>query len=464
MHLLKFQSHTRVSGSGLLAVVLICVSMFLGECVGKEDNLLDPRELLFGDSDTLVSPLDTSISPPDTTLDTASVLLNIPVTDSIENVQPMTGIVYWTTSSAVNSEAISLEFSYMLFDAVVQDSGEYDWAPVEAKLNAVSARGHHAIFRFRYVYPGYQTSVPAYIKALDDYHETVGLSEGRNTHFPDWTHAELKRFTLEFQERFAQQYDRDPRLAFVQVGFGLWAEYHIYDGPFILGATFPSKAFQAEFFQHMNGVWLNVPWSISIDAADPTYSPFTQQTALLEIPFGVFDDSFMHEQHANWNLGNWNFFSRERYRHAPAGGEFSYYTTYDQRNVLTPVTGAHGSSFEEWAQDFHITYMLGNDQPDYQAEARIKEASMAAGYRFQITAFSANSDSSRVSITNVGVAPFYYDAYVAVNGVQSSESLKHLSAGDTLQLEIPAGGYAPSLSIVSDKLLPGREIEFEGSH
>jgi len=446
----------------VLVLALITALMVFSDCVGKKDNLLDPRDLLFGDSDTIIEPADTTISPVDTTGDTSAVWLNIPVTDSIENVQPMTGIVYWTTSSNVNSEAISLEFSYMLFDAVVQDSGVYDWAPVEAKLNAASARGHHTIFRFRYVYPGYHTSVPAYIKALDDYDETVGLSEGRTTHFPDWTHPELKRFTLEFQERFAQQYDTDPRLAFVQVGFGLWAEYHIYDGPFVLGTTFPSKAFQAEFFQHMNAVWLKVPWSISIDAADPTYSPFSQQIELLEIPFGVFDDSFMQEQHASWNLGNWNFFNRERYRQAPAGGEFSYYSNYDQRNVLTPVTGAYGTSFEQWAGDFHITYMLGNDQPAYQTEARIKEASMASGYRFQITSFSASSDSSRVSVTNVGVAPIYFDAFLAVNGVQSTESLKLLSSGDTLQVHIPSGGENPTLSIESEKLLAGQMIEFEG--
>ncbi|MCF7825210.1 MAG: DUF4832 domain-containing protein [Candidatus Marinimicrobia bacterium] len=386
---------------------------------------------------------------------------NIPLLDSIENVQPMTGIVYWTTCSHSNSEAISLEFSYMLFNAIVQDSGVYDWGPVEAKLNAVASRGHQAIFRFRFVYPGYQTSVPDYIKSIDDYTETAGLSEGRTTHFPDWSHPELKRFTLEFQERFAQEYDNDPRLAFVQVGFGLWAEYHIYDGPFTLGGTFPSKAFQAEFFHQMDAVWEHVPWSISIDAADPTYSPFSQQTELLDIPFGVFDDSFMHENHASWNLGNWNFFDRERYRYSPAGGEFSYYTSYDQQNVLNPVTGAHGTSYEQWAQDFHISYMFGNDQPGYQTESRIKEASKASGYHFKITAFSANPDSSKLSITNVGVAPIYYDAYPTVNGVRADESLKYLTAGDTLDLEILSGGTAPVLTIECDKLVPGQVIEYE---
>jgi hypothetical protein len=446
----------------LLFVSTILSLIALTACAGSDDNLLDPRDLLFGDDDSLVEPQDTTIIPQDTIPGPLDDWVEITITDSIENVQPMTGIVYWTTSSNVTSEAISLEFSYMLFNAIVQDSAVYDWGPVEDKLNAIAGRGHQAIFRFRFVYPGYETSVPDYIKNLDDYNETIGLSEGRTTHFPDWTHAELRRFTLEFQQNFAEEYDDDPRLAFVQVGFGLWAEYHIYDGPFVLGGTFPSKAFQADFFNHMDDVWLNVPWSISIDAADATYSPFSQQTDLLDIPFGVFDDSFMHANHSNWNLGNWNFFDRERYRHSPAGGEFSYYTSYDQQNVLNPNTGAHGTSYEQWAQDFHITYMLGNDQPGYQTEARIKEASMASGYQFEITSFQTNSDSAHVSVTNVGVAPYYYDAFLAVNGVRSNQTLKNLSAGDTLHVQIPSGGNSPVLTIESDKLLTGQDIEYKG--
>lgn len=446
-----------INKSALILLGLFISIIVLSECAGKKDKLLDPRDLLFGEEDTIEEPQDTLPDPPEG-------WTNIELNDSIEHVQPMTGIVYWTTSSHRTSEAISLEFSYMLFNDIVQDSGVYNWDAVEDKLDAIAYRGHQAIFRFRYVYPGYHTSVPDYIKALDDYNETIGLSEGRTTHFPDWTHPELERFSLEFQEQFAQEYDQDPRLAFIQVGFGLWGEYHIYDGPFILGGTFPSKAFQSEFFQHLDAIWLNTPWSISIDAADQRYSPFTQQTELLDIPFGVFDDSFMHENHANWNLGNWNFFDRERYRHSPAGGEFSYYTNYDQQNVLTPVTGAHGSSYEQWAQDFHITYMLGNDQPGYQTEARIKEASMASGYRFQITSFVASADSARITITNVGVAPLYYDAFISVNDVLAPESLKHLNPGDTLRLEIPSGGASPELKIVSDRLLAGQVIEFEGPH
>ena len=215
--------------------------------------------------------------------------VDIRIDTLITQVQPMTGIVFWQGQyTEVGAEAISMEFSYMLYNDVVSDSGVYNWDVVDDKLADIASRRHQAIFRFRYVYPGYETAVPDYIKQLDDYHETEGISEGKTTWFPDWTHAELQRFTLEFYTKFAERYDNDPRLAFIQVGFGLWAEYHIYDGPFELGVTFPSKEFQEDFFRHLDTTFVLTPFSCSIDAADDTYSPFEENPELLNIHFLTF--------------------------------------------------------------------------------------------------------------------------------------------------------------------------------
>ena len=393
--------------------------------------------------------------------------VDIKIDTLITQVQPMTGIVFWQGQyTDVGADAISLEYSYMLFNDVVDENAVYDWEQVEEKLNDIASREHQAIFRFRYVYPGYETSVPDYIKALEDYNETEGLSEGKTTWFPDWAHAELQRFTLEFYSKFAERYDKDPRLAFIQVGFGLWAEYHIYDGPFELGVTFPSKAFQEDFFRHLDTTFVLTPFSCSIDAADGS-SHFVQITQeLLDLHFGNFDDSFMHNgfgEPGNYNTESWNFFGRERYKTSPAGGEFSYYTDYDQEHVLDWPDGPYGKPWEYYAEDFHMTYIIGNDQPNYQTTARIKQASMASGYQFKIVSFKSKSDSSVVVVTNSGVAPIYYDAYISVNGVRSPKSLKLLSPGEILECPISAGGENPVLTIESDRLVPGQSIGYLGT-
>ena len=299
----------------------------------------------------------------------------------ITRVQPMTGVVLWTTSEHNRTDAVQLEYSYMKYGDVVVGRDRYDWRTLERLLDDVASRKHQAIVRFYFVYPGRETTVPAYIKELTDYHELRSKSEGKPTTFADWSHPELKRFTLSFYEKLAERYDNDPRLAFLETGFGLWAEYHIYDGPMKLGKTFPDKPFQAEFARRLAQVFRHTPWMISVDAADDSRTPFAADRELVALPFGVFDDSFLCRQHARENEPNWNFFGRDRWKCQPAGGEFSYYTRDDQRLALAP-RGPHGISFEKAAADFHVTFMIGNDQPRYQSLDRA--AHSRPGVRLQV--------------------------------------------------------------------------------
>lgn len=381
---------------------------------------------------------------------------------SVDRVQPMTGLVLWPDNDHADTDAIQLEFSYMLYNDVVDAQGEYDWSAVDHLLDQIASRGHQAILRFRFIYPGFrETAVPDSIKQLPDYHEVIAKSEGKPTAFCDWSHPALQDFALEFHTRFAQRYDDDPRLAFVQVGFGLWAEYHIYDGPMKMGKTFPSKAFQAKFHRHLNTVYLHTPWSISIDAADEETTPFSQDPALLQLGFGLFDDSFLHGKHSEYNEACWNFFGRDRWERAPAGGEFSYYNSHDQKQALAPH-GPHGESFEHAAARFHISYMFANDQPRYQPMQRLREAGMATGYRFRVTAFETDGQRCRATVTNTGIAPIYHDAFPAIGEARSETSLRGLLPGVQRVCIIPAPAtHDARLSIASDRLVPGQVIQFD---
>lgn len=105
--------------------------------------------------------------------------------------------------------------------------------------------------------------------------------------------------------------------------------------------------------------------------------------------------------------------------------------------------------------------MVGNDQSDYQTMARIQEAGMGTGYKFRITSLESSAVATKGTIENKGVAPMYYDAYVAVDGVRSTMSLKGLQPGFFLEFAIAKGGSAPVGSIECDRLVPGQVIEFE---
>ena len=390
--------------------------------------------------------------------------VRVPLESSITHVQPMTGIVLWNTSSARTQSYVQLEFSYMLYSDVCKEKDVYDWSVMDKLLADVSSRGHQAVVRFRYTYPGKSCAVPAYIKSWPGYEATNGKSERRNTEFPDWRCEELQRFHMEFHRLFAERYDQDPRLAFVEIGFGLWAEYHIYDGPCVIGQTFPSHEFQARFLPKMDEWFQHTPWLFSIDAADSKYAPFHTDSSLLNLHFGNFDDSFMCEDWDGYNWNSWKFFGTERYKKGPAGGEFSYYTDSDQKHALDKG-GMHGRKFEDLVAQVHMSFIIGNDQPEYQKAARIKEAAMSMGYRFEIRDFLVKEgEGARIVMANVGVAPIYRDAYVEVEGVRSDYNLRQLMPGQAKTIQIDCEASEASVPvIVCDHLVKGQEIEYQAS-
>ena len=390
----------------------------------------------------------------------------VPLQSALTHVQPMTGIVLWSDSGNRTKSYVQMEFAYMLYSDICKEKDVFDWTSMDRLLEKAASAGHQVVVRFRYTYVGKSCAVPDYIKKWPGYEETVGKSEKKTTYFPDWRCEELQRFHMEFHKRFAERYDHDPRLAFVQTGFGLWAEYHIYSGPFVLGKTFPSKEFQAQFLSAMDGWFQDTPWMFSIDAADPKYGPFEDEPDLLNLNFGNFDDSFMCEDHDGYNYDSWSFFGEDRYKKAPLGGEFSYYSDYDQKHCLDKK-GMYGRVFEDEVAKFHMTFIIGNDQPGKQTDARITEAAMSMGYRFQIDDFRVKPGTgAAVQISNVGAAPIYRDAWVAVDGTRGSFNLRDLMPGTTKWVTIPGADISAGsqLTIECDHLVPGQKgIEFQAA-
>ena len=408
---------------------------------------------------------------------------------SITHPQPMTGLVLWPEEAEDRNStyggSITLEFSYCLPCMVVKgcnDDGSiiYDWSWFDNILSDVASRGHQLIARFRYEYPSGDdipgatkgaTAVPQYIKDRSDYHETYAKNPGGDgpTYYADWSNDELKRFTKVFYTDFAQRYKNDKRLAFVEVGFGHWAEYHIYGTKLEFGVNFPTKDYQKEFFMHLKDVMGDIPWAISIDAADDEYTPFVDDDELMALTFGLFDDSFMHKDHEigsndGYNEECWNAIGKgTRWQTGVCGGEISYYKDSDQKNFLNPA-GMYGHTWEEQAKKYHITFMIANDAPrgTYGTAARFKEASMASGYRIAVKSCETNGSSTRLTVTNNGIAPLYRDAFFAIGDVRSETSLKGLLPEQEITVEIAENlTNADDLKIVSDCILDTQEIEFE---
>ena len=375
---------------------------------------------------------------------------------SITHVQPMTGIVMWAGSKNSQSDSIQLEYLRVGYNEVVRVKGKYDWTKVEESLVAIAGRRHQAVMRLFETEPGMASTVPDYIKALPGYQETRATIESKETYLPDWSNKVYQQFFTEFYRELAKKFDHDPRIAFLQIGFGLWAEYHINDGPETPGKTFPSLDFQSEFFKGLSLLFKETPWMISQDAHVTARAPFASEPDLLKLNFGIFDDTFHRAWKAGYNFEGWKFFGLDRFKRAPVGGEI----LFPDKNFAAFVAG-------KWAAEtgrFGLTFLLGEQWPKWATTDEIRRYGMTCGYKFRVTSFEIKSKEARVTMKNIGVAPIYYDAFMAVNGLRSKESLKGLLPNEEREFRIDAGGVTAStakLAIECDRLIPGQGIEFE---
>ena len=403
--------------------------------------------------------------------------LDVGIKRKITHTQPMTGLCLWPWKADdvndTHGKSIQLEFNYFLPCKVVKGCKEdgtiiYDWSYFDETLCDVASRGHQLVARFRYEYPEANdvdgkpgtTAVPDYIKKLPDYNETY--SEIHTTYYADWSNSELQRFTLQFYTDFCQRYAHDPRLAFLEVGFGHWSEYHINAEP-KYGKNFPSLEYQKKFLLHMNEVADGLPWLVSKNAADN--SPIVGNEELIALPFGVFEDSFMGEFQLNGGYKSCydGLKCEVRWQTGVYGGEIG--PDYKERYNLLNPEGLYGHTFEEIVPEYHITFMIDNAAPDnpHGTPERIKQASMATGYRFVVKKCATDGNKTLLLVGNEGIAPIYRDAFFAIGDVRSETSLMGLLPNEELWVEIatvprPDG---EDIKIVSDYILPQQEIEFD---
>lgn len=433
------------------------------------------------DTTTITTPQ----SDPNPVLDSTLQPFSLSAGQPIDHVQPMTGLVLWPSHGQINKykDVIALEYSYCLPCRVVTgkvgDAIQYDWTYFENILNDMASRNHQAVIRFRYEYPGSRevdgstrgaTAVPQYIKDLEDYNETYYKCEDGPTYYADWSNKELQWFTKQFYTDFAAKYGNDPRIAFLEVGFGHWSEYHIYGTKLKLGTNFPSKEYQNEFLLHVGSV-MPIPWLISIDAADNSYTSIVKTPEVMALNFGNFDDSFMHKGHElgsgdGYNEDSWNKIGQgTRWQRGPSGGEVSYYTSADQRGFLNPA-GLYNVTWEQAAAKYHITFMISNDAPGstYGTTERFEQAGIAAGYSFAVLDGRTGKGKTQLLVANEGVAPIYRDAFFAINDTRCPQSLKGLLPGKKVIMEIPVElKDAKDLHIACDYILQNQVIQFNAN-
>lgn len=405
---------------------------------------------------------------------------------SITRTQPFTGLVFWYNNGVNYNENldVQLEFLYIPFNETVVGPGPtYNWTWLETRLDAIASRGHQAIMRPHAVWPGRETTLPQWLKEHTDYQETQQTVSGAMTWMEDWRPSSpLAWFYNQFFQQLTQRYNQDKRVAFLQVGFGSYGEYHLWGGDLTPGFNFPPLWFQKEFHEHLNTSLTELRWQFSIDArwfqnAGDLWTQSWTAPTMNTIQNGLFDDSLFLEGHSGYNMDLWNAFDySERNELYPSGGEIGFRlenSTFDPNPASYPrwiqeyraldPEGIHGETWEQKMGRLKLQFVIGSWMNQYHSFDRINEASRSMGYKFRITRLQSFNGVTEVTVENFGYSPIFYDAFITVNRVRASESLKGLRSGQSKQFILSTPNLSSPLrvTIECDRLVEGQTIQYE---
>jgi hypothetical protein len=324
----------------------------------------------------------------------------------------------------------AMEYFYLPVNQVQTDYETFDWTALEAKLQSIANRGHHAIFRLFYDYPDRASGIPGFLSHVPTRSYTAHNNGNEFTSVsPDYEHPDFKRAMLNLIAALGARYDGDPRIGFLQLGLvGFWGEWHTWPHEDWMPSVTTRNAIIAAFdaaFSHTRLV-IREPRGIS---------PSTD--------IGYHDDSFVYNTYGDVS---WYHYPKlttagetEKWRHAPMGGELrpEIQTTIWETDALEAQPP--GGPVQNWNTSValtHASWMLvwKTFWPglDGAAKTRALHAAQGLGYALRILSWGFSDEGEGLirlglRLQNIGVAPFYYP-WAFEFGLFSGGELRHTVA------------------------------------
>jgi hypothetical protein len=309
----------------------------------------------------------------------------------------------------------SMEYTYFSVREIAGNSiGLFNFTPVETMLNEIAGRGHQAVFRFYFDYPGEPTGMPQFL--IDAGVPMRHYKDFGGGYSPDYDHPLMVAEMLTLIEALGQSYDGDPRVGFIQTGLlGKWGEWHTYPDEDWMANETTQRTVLAAFENAFSSTQFLTRYPTEI----------TQDYRV-----GYHDDSFAFATlpETGDEDEDWYFWVQmaamgmtDIWQTVPIGGEVRpeiqakvfYDHGFQGQNFLKCVYTTHASWMLMSAVFWPDEYDYGHMNPDDLARAA--DGSRHMGYDFRacwvLPEYNAISKqlNATVVISNKGVAPFYYN-------------------------------------------------------
>ena len=353
---------------------------------------------------------------------------------------PLKGLIDYRSTNS------SMEWHTFALRSVVKGPNEYDWTFIESSLNKNAAKGKTTILRPVMDFVSSWPSVPAYLTniagATFTYpsnslsYNTLGYRfDGMVV--PVYTNEVTQHCIHSFIKEFGHKYDGDPRVAFIETGLlGAWGEmWEIKNSKYPI-ADVPDKLIDAVFLAYSENFKQTKILTRWPKSGDSLYS------------FGYHDDWF-----GFWNTPNLypKYLAKAgpdasiRWKKSPIGGRLHpEYTKHPGYNQAEPYLDQ--SKIWELIKRDHISwirYPTNAKELNPTLTNSFQNMASKMGYELYITkanwALEADKDLLNLSITvtNTGVAPFYYPWKVELGIWQDGKLVKTRETDWDITIVIP---------------------------
>lgn len=331
----------------------------------------------------------------------------------------------------------TLEWDYTKLSELMTGPTNFNWTPFEAKLNAAASRGHQFFARFYLEWPGKTTGVPQYL--IDD---GLLMRTWTNTntqphppamdHTPDYEDPRLRAALTNFIHALGRRYDGDPRLGFVGLGLlGTWGEWHNHPND----QWFASKTVQREVMDAYEASFQKT----KLVARYPAGRDHNRYADNSRRALGYHDDSFAWATvHTGRKNDDWFFETLlrragtlDKWRTQPIGGEVRpevWPCLFDE-----PGCAPKGQEFDRCVAVTHASWLCNEGVFRGRIQGAARDRAIAAsrklGYELHVASveiFPAPRDGVLpivLTMTNTGVAPFYYNWPVELGVVNAQTQI-----------------------------------------
>jgi hypothetical protein len=336
---------------------------------------------------------------------------------------PLKGFMPYTGS--YTTFPYSLEWSYLPLRSLMTGPTNFQWSNLDALLGSDAARGHQTVFRIYLDYPTLPTGIPQYLldaglvtHSYTDYGNTASVS-------PDYENPLLDQALTNFIAALGARYDGDLRVGFIELGLlGYWGEWHTYPETSWFASVGVQDEVLAAYTNAFHKTKLLVRWPAG------SFPPAA-------LPLGYHDDSFAYE---TIPPPGYNFLGllaaageTNKWFTQPIGGEVRPEVQPCMWDLSQTNCVPAGQGYSNCVALAHASWMLnqgvfepgftGAQQNLAMAGARQLGYELYASNATIVDAFASGPLRINVTISNSGVAPFYYDWPVQLGALNISNVL-----------------------------------------